>query len=202
MQVFNFEYKRCITNFKLKDGILNNWAVFLFKQEWFILEVNSAFIEISEENEIIFIMLDYIVKVCKNNLNNQNISSKVLKTLELFSLGIEYILKYINEDKYAHELFLSFDKFIIDNIPKFIKTIIAKHSLNSLPPSAISNYFYKNVLHNHNVCIDYNIILSLLIGNNNITKDNIMYIPVFDENCKHFIPLFYLKMLKMKNLSF
>lgn len=142
-------------------------------------------------------MLDCIIKTCKKIHVRKNVNSKFLNTLSLFILGLEYTFDYIKNDKFLYNVFINFDSFINENISKFIKIIVTSLSVFSISPVSVSNYFYKNLLHDKNIGIDYNIILSLLLGDEKITAQNIMYISMSDR--KHFIPLFY-HIIKNKNL--
>lgn len=201
LQISEFKYNPTIQQFNFKRGILQKWSHFLLKQEWFISALNSEFCEIANDDRVIFNMMDRIIKVCHGNLYNKDISPKVLKTLELFSLGMEFILRYINENVSVYNVFLNFDKFIKDNTPKFIKAIVTKNSRpknvtdrNDLSPKSIFNYFYENLLHDKYIdCIDYNIILSFLVGDSN-TRRNVVY--DMEINNDFFVPLFYIILSK------
>lgn len=166
------------------------------KNEHFVKEINSAFSEIDDINNIILGMLDCIIKTCKKiNSNKNNFSPKFLKTNELFAIGLEYLLDTIKSNNYLHETFLNFDSFIHEHIPKFIKIIVTKHSNNIITPQSIFNYFYKNLIYNKNLDIDYTIILSFLVGDDKITQHDILYKPMCNN---YFIPFFYY-ILKNKN---
>lgn len=196
LQISTFNYTPSIKTFKFKPGVLNNWILYLMKNEYFIKEINNSFAETDDISNIIIGMLECIIKTCKKiNSNKNNFSSKFLKTNELFTFGLEYLLKTIKNDKYLHDIFLKFDSFIYEHIPKFIKIIVTKHSNNIITPQSIFNYFYKSLIFNKNLDIDYNIILSLLVGDEKITQYDILYKPMCNE---YFIPFFYY-IIKNKN---
>lgn len=202
IQTYKFEYKSSIDTRNLNIGLgkMSIWLSYLLKHQLFVQELNSAFTLLScSMSNIIISMLQCTLKTCKAVLQTSK-HSKFYITLELFILGLEYVIDSINKDKNLSDLFLKFDKFITENISNFVKIIVTKKS-QTLTPLMINNYFDKHLsLSSRNLNIEYTLILSLLIGNSKNTPNNILYLQL--SNDKHFIPYLYFCINQNQNIIY
>lgn len=190
MKVTPFVFKE-FKDYKYKPGSLNINLLYLLESERFVSDINNEFSNLNVGNNTIINMLDCIIKICENLIsikyNNEDI--RFLYAIQWFNMGIQTILKNIKSDKHLSTIFFKFDDFIRDNIENFIKFLSCREAHGKTRPSNISSYFYRNLIFDDNINVDYNIILSLLVGDDILLPNNNLYSICTSKNI--FVPLFY-----------